>query len=47
MLGLYHGQRGARLWRQVWSDHRLKPLAPREVWKIAREALERGAEVPA
>jgi tRNA-dihydrouridine synthase A len=47
MLGLYHGQRGARLWRQVWSDHRLKPLAPREVWKLARGALERGAEVPA
>ena len=46
MLGLYHGQRGARLWRQVWSDHRLKPLAPRAVWALAREALERGALVP-
>ena len=21
MLGLFHGQRGARLWRQVWSNH--------------------------
>ena len=31
MLGLYHGRRGARLWRQVWSDHRLKPLPSREV----------------
>jgi tRNA-dihydrouridine synthase A len=47
MLGLYHGERGSRLWRQVWSDHRLKPLAPREVWRLAREALERGALVPA
>jgi tRNA-dihydrouridine synthase A len=47
MLGLYHGQRGGRLWRQVWSNHQLKPLPPREVWRRAREALERGAEVPA
>jgi tRNA-dihydrouridine synthase A len=39
MLGLYHGQRGGRLWRQVWSDHRLKPLPPREVWARARQAL--------
>ncbi|MDO8904634.1 tRNA dihydrouridine(20/20a) synthase DusA [Hydrogenophaga sp.] len=36
MLGLRHGLRGARLWRQVWSDHRLKPLPPREVWALAR-----------
>jgi tRNA-dihydrouridine synthase A len=35
MLGLRHGLRGARIWRQVWSDHRLKPLPPREV---ARQA---------
>jgi tRNA-dihydrouridine synthase A len=47
MLGLYHGQRGGRLWRQVWSNHKLKPMAPREVMVIAREALSRGAEVPA
>jgi uncharacterized membrane protein len=33
MLGLYHGQRGARLWRQVWSDHKLKPLAPEKSGK--------------
>ncbi len=46
MLGLYHGQRGARLWRQVWSNHQLKPLPPQEVLQIAREALRRGAEVP-
>jgi tRNA-dihydrouridine synthase A len=24
MLGLYNGLPGARRWRQVWSDHRLK-----------------------
>ena len=47
MLGLYHGQRGGRYWRQVWSNHKLKPLPPREVWRQAREALARGAEVPA
>ena len=43
MLGLFHGQRGARLWRQTWSNHKLKPLPPREVLKIAREALAMGA----
>ncbi len=42
MLGLYHGQRGARYWRQVWSNHKLKPLPPREVWTMAREALAKG-----
>lgn len=36
MLGLRHGLRGARHWRQVWSDHRLKPLPPREVWAMAQ-----------
>ena len=36
MLGLRHGLRGARKWRQVWSDHRLKPLPPREVWALAQ-----------
>jgi tRNA-dihydrouridine synthase A len=44
MLGLYHGQRGGRLWRQVWSDHKLKPLAPRAVMQLARQALQRGAQ---
>ena len=47
MLGLYHGERGGRLWRQVWSNHKLKPQPPREVMQLAREALARGAEVPA
>ena len=35
MLGLRHGLRGARRWRQVWSDHRLKTMPPREVWRLA------------
>jgi tRNA-dihydrouridine synthase A len=43
MLGLYHGRRGARLWRQVWSDHRLKPLPPREVLTRARSAMAQAA----
>ncbi len=42
MLGLYHGQPGARRWRQVWSDHRLKALPPREVSALARQALRQG-----
>ncbi len=36
MLGLRHGQPGARRWRQVWSDHRLKSLPPHEVMALAR-----------
>jgi tRNA-dihydrouridine synthase A len=36
MLGLRHGLHGARKWRQVWSDHRLKPLPAREVWAMAQ-----------
>ncbi|KJS76856.1 MAG: tRNA-dihydrouridine synthase A [Comamonadaceae bacterium BICA1-1] len=39
MLGLRHGQSGARRWRQVWSDHRLKDLPAREVWQRAQQAL--------
>ena len=35
MLGLRHALPGARHWRQVWSDHRLKALPAREVWQIA------------
>ena len=36
MLGLWHGTPGARRWRQVWSDHRLKHEAPRRVWQLAQ-----------
>ena len=35
MLGLRHGLPGARRWRQVWSDHRLKAHDPREVMALA------------
>jgi tRNA-dihydrouridine synthase A len=45
MLGLRHGLRGARKWRQVWSDHRLKPLPPREVWAMARAHVSEASEV--
>ncbi len=31
MIGLRHGQPGARRWRQVWSDQQLKTWAPAEV----------------
>ena len=36
MLGLRNGLPGARKWRQVWSDHRLKGLSPHEVMALAR-----------
>ena len=37
MLGLRNGQPGARVWRQVWSDHSLKALAPQQVSRMAAE----------
>jgi len=36
MMGLYHGLPGARRWRQVWSDHRLKAEPPERVWALAQ-----------
>lgn len=39
MMGLHLGQPGARRWRQVWSDHRLRGLAPSEVSARARQTL--------
>jgi tRNA-dihydrouridine synthase A len=36
MLGLRHGLPGARRWRQVWSDHKLKHLPPQDVMRMAR-----------
>ncbi|WP_119287339.1 tRNA dihydrouridine(20/20a) synthase DusA [Azohydromonas sediminis] len=47
MLGLMNGVPGARRWRQVWSDHRLRRETPEAVWRRARQALETVAEVPA
>ena len=35
MLGLRNGLPGARRWRQVWSDHRLKAQSPRHVHRLA------------
>ncbi|QLQ01151.1 MAG: tRNA dihydrouridine(20/20a) synthase DusA [Burkholderiaceae bacterium] len=45
ILGLRHGLRGARRWRQIWSDHRLKPEPPRAVFALARSAWEAPAAV--
>ncbi len=45
ILGLRHGERGARLWRQVWSDHKRKPLPAAEVAAQARACLR--ADAPA
>ena len=38
MLGLWNGQPGARRWRQVWSDHRLKGERPAVVAGLATQA---------
>ncbi len=38
MLGLRNGQPGARRWRQVWSDHRLRGHRPADVQRMAHDA---------
>jgi tRNA-dihydrouridine synthase A len=43
MLGLRHGLPGARRWRQVWSDHRLKGHDPREVMALAHQPVAQAA----
>ncbi|HEY3049016.1 MAG TPA: tRNA dihydrouridine(20/20a) synthase DusA [Polaromonas sp.] len=43
MLGLRHGLPGARRWRQVWSDHRLKTLHPRDVMALAHDGVQQAA----
>ena len=43
MLGLRHGLPGARRWRQVWSDHRLKTLSPHEVMALAHGSVQESA----
>ena len=45
MLGLWNGMPGARRWRQVWSDHRLRPEAPHHVALLAARARA-GATAP-
>ena len=47
MLGLWAGEPGARKWRQVWSDHRLKSSSPSEVHALATKArVASSAHVP-
>jgi tRNA-dihydrouridine synthase A len=43
MLGLRNGLPGARRWRQVWSDHRLKDMHPRDVMSLAHDAVAQAA----
>jgi tRNA-dihydrouridine synthase A len=43
MLGLRNGLPGARRWRQVWSDHKLKEMHPRDVMALAHDAVARVA----
>lgn len=43
MLGLWNGRPGARLWRRVWSDHRLKNQPVREVFAQALAARLAGS----
>jgi tRNA-dihydrouridine synthase A len=38
MLGLWNGTPGARKWRQVWSNHRLKDQPPAHVARLADAA---------
>lgn len=45
MLGLWHGTPGARHWRRVWSDHRLKAQSPQAVFELAhRKPVAEAAE---
>ncbi|WP_027011262.1 tRNA dihydrouridine(20/20a) synthase DusA [Comamonas sp. B-9] len=46
MLGLRQGMPGARRWRQVWSDHRMKHLPAHEVMQAARTKPERQTGAP-
>lgn len=43
MLGLRNGLPGARRWRQVWSDHKLKTRPAREVMALAHEPVTQAA----
>ena len=45
MLGLRHGLPGSRRWRQVWSNHKLKTLDPREVLALAHAQSPAGEGV--
>ena len=43
MLGLRNGLPGARRWRQVWSDHRLRACNPHDVMRQAHAAAASSA----
>ena len=43
MLGLRHSLPGARIWRQVWSNHLLKDRPAREVHELAMQACGNAA----
>ena len=45
MLGLRNGQPGARKWRQVWSDHKLRDSDPHDVMALAEEEVARTAQM--
>ncbi|MBW8720369.1 MAG: tRNA-dihydrouridine synthase, partial [Polaromonas sp.] len=47
MLGLRNGLPGARRWRQVWSDHRLRDMSPHAVKALAHEMPASSASVTA
>ena len=47
MLGLWNGQPGARRWRQVWSDHKLKALPPAAVAGLAMQTRRHPAAADA
>ena len=47
MLGLRNGLPGARRWRQVWSDHRLREMPPHTVMALAHEAHSAAVTEPA
>lgn len=44
MLGLWNGQPGARRWRQLWSDHRLRHEPPASVARLAETARKSARE---
>ena len=46
VLGLWNGTSGARRWRQVWSDHRLKGESPYKVAALATQARLQRSGVP-
>ena len=46
MLGLWNGLPGARRWRQVWSDHRLKDESPAAVARLADAARRAARSAP-